>query len=57
MISADESCSHTLELDPVTTHQTVEGFGGAVTDAVGIHWANLTARLQAHLIKYVVRAE
>ncbi|XP_059054093.1 lysosomal acid glucosylceramidase-like [Achroia grisella] len=41
----------TLELDLNTRYQTVEGFGGAVTDAVGINWLNLTnPQLKQHFI-------
>lgn len=33
-------------LNPRKTYQTIEGFGGAVTDAVGINWLKLTKPLQ-----------
>ncbi|XP_075984131.1 lysosomal acid glucosylceramidase-like [Anticarsia gemmatalis] len=50
--AADGSVSNnSLEIDPSTTYQTIEGFGGAVTDAASITWKNLTdATLMQHLI-------
>uniref|UniRef100_A0A2A4K975 Glucosylceramidase n=1 Tax=Heliothis virescens TaxID=7102 RepID=A0A2A4K975_HELVI len=42
----------TLEIDVTTKYQTIEGFGGAVTDAAGLNWRNLTdPRLMRHLIQ------
>ncbi|XP_063368436.1 lysosomal acid glucosylceramidase-like [Cydia amplana] len=47
----NEGASHTLVIDPTKKSQTIEGFGGAVTDAAGIHWSNFSsARLQDYLI-------
>ncbi|XP_063832884.1 lysosomal acid glucosylceramidase-like [Ostrinia nubilalis] len=45
------SCGYSLTLDTSTVFQTIEGFGGATTDAAGINWKNLTdATLQQILI-------
>ncbi|KAJ8713063.1 hypothetical protein PYW08_008367 [Mythimna loreyi] len=49
-VSDSESGHTTLLLHPQTTFQTVEGFGGAVTDAAGINWKNLSASAQKSLI-------
>ncbi|XP_063628908.1 putative glucosylceramidase 3 [Cydia splendana] len=46
----NKNSSYTLVVDPRRKSQTIEGFGGAVTDSAGIHWTNLSARLQGHLI-------
>ncbi|XP_035448491.2 lysosomal acid glucosylceramidase [Spodoptera frugiperda] len=46
------SYTNVLELDVGTQYQAVNGFGGAVTDAAGINWKNLTdQRLMDHLIQ------
>lgn len=41
---------HELEIDLKTVHQTIIGFGGAVTDAAGINWKNMTEELQKHMV-------
>uniref|UniRef100_A0A2A4K8P8 Glucosylceramidase n=1 Tax=Heliothis virescens TaxID=7102 RepID=A0A2A4K8P8_HELVI len=46
----DVGCSTTLVLHPDTMYQTVEGFGGAVTDAAAINWKGLSEPLQKYLI-------
>nr|XP_049699185.1 lysosomal acid glucosylceramidase [Helicoverpa armigera] len=49
--STDVECSATtLVLHPDTMYQTIEGFGGAVTDAAAINWKNLSEPLQKYLI-------
>ncbi|KAM3959512.1 LOW QUALITY PROTEIN: lysosomal acid glucosylceramidase-like [Aphomia sociella] len=40
-LSAGQSHHTILELDPRTKYQTVEGFGGGMTDAAGINWQKL----------------
>lgn len=40
-----------LVLHPEKPFQKVEGFGGAVTDAAGINWKNLSDPLQKSLIE------
>ncbi|XP_026740602.1 glucosylceramidase-like [Trichoplusia ni] len=45
-----ECSTATLLLHPETTYQTIEGFGGAATDAAGINWRNLSEPLQKRLI-------
>ncbi|PZC83610.1 hypothetical protein B5X24_HaOG207593 [Helicoverpa armigera] len=48
----DETTEATIEIDVTTKYQSIEGFGGAVTDAAGINWQNLTdPRLKRHLIQ------
>lgn len=44
-------CGTTLVIEPRVRHQMIEGFGGAVTDAAGIHWKSLSQNLQNHLIE------
>ncbi|GMR50837.1 hypothetical protein PMAYCL1PPCAC_21032 [Pristionchus mayeri] len=41
----------TLEIDPSTVYQEIIGFGGALTDAVGVNLASLTKATQESLIK------
>jgi hypothetical protein len=46
-------CTTSLIINSSMMYQTVEGFGGAVTDAAGINWKNLVDKqLQYNLIKY-----
>ncbi|CAH2051818.1 unnamed protein product, partial [Iphiclides podalirius] len=45
-----ECCKTTLSVDPREKHQTVEGFGGAVTDAAAINWKSMPEELQQYLI-------
>ncbi|XP_053617696.1 lysosomal acid glucosylceramidase-like isoform X2 [Plodia interpunctella] len=41
-----------LEVDPYTRYQTIEGFGGAVTDSAGINWKSLKdLRLRKNLVE------
>ncbi|XP_031764388.2 lysosomal acid glucosylceramidase-like [Galleria mellonella] len=50
-IPSAQSSYTTLDLNVNTKYQTVEGFGGAVSDAVGINWQNLTdPQLKQNLI-------
>lgn len=42
-----------IEVDPSKKYQFVEGFGGAVTDAAGINWKNLSKPLQKLLVEFV----
>ncbi|CAD0204506.1 unnamed protein product [Chrysodeixis includens] len=45
------SSGATLILDPETKYQTINGFGGAVTDSAAINWKNLSdPTLMQHLI-------
>ncbi|XP_063833387.1 lysosomal acid glucosylceramidase-like [Ostrinia nubilalis] len=45
-------CTTVLDLDLSTRHQTVEGFGGAVTDSAGMTWANISnPQLKEYLIR------
>ncbi|CAH2093714.1 unnamed protein product [Euphydryas editha] len=39
-----------LELQPERVYQKIEGFGGAVTDSVGVNWKSLSPTLQRYLI-------
>lgn len=42
----------TLELDVETKYQTIEGFGGGVSDSAGINWKNLDEpQLKQNLIE------
>ncbi|XP_023943786.2 lysosomal acid glucosylceramidase [Bicyclus anynana] len=41
----------TLELDPTKQYQTIEGFGGSVTDSAAINWKSLLPVLQDSLIE------
>ncbi|CAG4933580.1 unnamed protein product [Colias eurytheme] len=45
------NCYDSLEIDPSTTFQTVEGFGSSVTDAAGINWESLDPALRYGMIK------
>lgn len=47
---SDTGCIPTIILNPKVKYQTVEGFGGATTDAAGINWKNLSLPLQKYLI-------
>lgn len=51
MIISDGCCETNFVIDLNTEYQTIEGFGGAVTDAAGINWKNLSSTLQTYLIK------
>ncbi|XP_061382252.1 lysosomal acid glucosylceramidase-like [Danaus plexippus] len=42
--------SRFLEIDPTTKYQTIEGFGGAVTDAASMNWKSVSDNLQDKLI-------
>ncbi|GBP43697.1 Glucosylceramidase [Eumeta japonica] len=44
-------CSINLAINPDTQYQTIEGFGGAVTDAAGINWKSLSETAQDNLIQ------
>ncbi|CAB3246467.1 unnamed protein product [Arctia plantaginis] len=48
--SESECSAETLVLHPDTKYQTIEGFGGAITDAAGINWRSLPEQVQKHLI-------
>ncbi|CAH2094054.1 unnamed protein product [Euphydryas editha] len=50
-LNVEPCCTTTLELFPNTTYQTIEGFGGAVTDSAGINWKSLPPVLQDYLIR------
>ncbi|KAJ0172978.1 hypothetical protein K1T71_011154 [Dendrolimus kikuchii] len=39
-----------LELKLDSLHQTIIGFGGAVTDSASINWKSLSEELQAHMV-------
>lgn len=41
----------TIEIDPSTIFQNIIGFGGAITDAVGVNLAALSKETQNNLIK------
>lgn len=41
-----------LVLNPSATHQSIEGFGGAVTDSAAINWESLKdSKTRQHLIE------
>ncbi|XP_059049052.1 lysosomal acid glucosylceramidase-like [Achroia grisella] len=47
----DDKSNPTLVLDPTIQYQSIEGFGGAVTDSFGINWLALNNEtLKSHLI-------
>lgn len=46
----ENCCSTNLVIDPSRKYQRIEGFGGAVTDAAGINWKQLSEPLQKYLI-------
>ncbi|XP_047998979.1 putative glucosylceramidase 3 [Leguminivora glycinivorella] len=47
----NEGASHTIVIDLSKNKQSIQGFGGAVTDAAGIHWSNFSnPQLQDYLI-------
>ncbi|XP_038217339.1 putative glucosylceramidase 3 [Zerene cesonia] len=46
----DESFGKVIELQPDISYQTIIGFGGAVTDAVGINWKGLPDGARTNLI-------
>lgn len=48
----DINCEEeTLVLHPDIKYQTIQGFGGAVTDSAGLNWKNLSEPLQQLLIQ------
>ncbi|XP_064074404.1 lysosomal acid glucosylceramidase-like [Vanessa tameamea] len=48
--SDNESFDLVLDVQPEKMYQTIEGFGGAVTDSAGINWKSLPPAAQQHLI-------
>ncbi|KAJ8711399.1 hypothetical protein PYW07_008641 [Mythimna separata] len=47
----DSSSLTTFELNVTTKYQTIEGFGGGVSDSAGINWKSISdPRLRQHLI-------
>ncbi|XP_050353713.1 putative glucosylceramidase 3 [Nymphalis io] len=46
----NENHEMVLEIHPDKKYQTIEGFGGSVTDSAGINWKSLSPAAQKHLI-------
>ncbi|XP_046963951.1 lysosomal acid glucosylceramidase-like [Vanessa cardui] len=49
-INDNEHFDMVLDIQPETMYQTIEGFGGAVTDSAGFNWKSLPPAVQQHLI-------